>query len=297
GVLHIPKKVVDLGIQKLKSALVIQFLDSVPPLSPRVKPIDTSPKELPVWVTFKDVPPALVTHEGISWLATQIGTPINKFIRDGLDIKVCVVKNVEDEVPQSLTVVMDGGVQNSICVECREPIIYKRKGKGVYVLKAVPSKASVAGSDEGNSGSDPKPSHDGEGVPEVVHSEKDAGEGSNSSGNQPDAVEPSKQVSAEVIGTSAVALNSKATAALSPKSVSIDEGGTLVSDDDEVVYDESIVEPVQPQHPEVTKAPVRRVLGSEGVCKIGNPPFSEFLNSNKVLTPKGIINRPKTRRR
>ncbi|CAN1319923.1 hypothetical protein LINPERPRIM_LOCUS31474 [Linum perenne] len=32
GVLHIPKKAVDLGVQRLKSALVIQFLDSVPPL-------------------------------------------------------------------------------------------------------------------------------------------------------------------------------------------------------------------------------------------------------------------------
>ncbi|CAN1293420.1 hypothetical protein LINPERPRIM_LOCUS22021 [Linum perenne] len=277
--------------------------------TPGVQPIDTSPKELPVWVTFKDVPPALVTHEGISWPATQIGTPINKFIRDGLDIKVCVVKDVEDEVLQSLTIVMDGGVQNSICVECREPRTYKRKGKGVYVPKAAPSKASVAGSGEGNLGSDPKPSHDGEGVPEVVRSEKDAGGGSNSSGKLPVViepseqiaaeviVEPSKQVATEVIGTSAVVLTPKATAALSPKSVSIDEGGTLVSDDDEVVYDESNAEPVQPQHPEVTKAPVRRVLGSEGVCKIGNPPFSEFLNSNKVLTPKGIINRPKTRRR
>ncbi|CAN1318621.1 hypothetical protein LINPERPRIM_LOCUS30884 [Linum perenne] len=265
GVLHIPKKVVDLGVQRLKSALVIQFLDSVPPLAPGVKPIDTSPMELPVWVTFKDVPPALVTQEGISWLATQIGTPINKFIRDWLDIKVCVVKDVSDEVPQSLTVVMDGGEQNTICVDCREPRKYNRKGKGVYVPKNVPPKASVAGSGEGNSGSAPKPSHDGEEVPEEVHSEKDAGEGGSSSGSQPGEVESSQQVAAEVIGTSAVSLSPKATAALSPRSISIDEGGALVSDDDEVVYNETIDEPVQIPHPEVTKAPVRRVLESEGV--------------------------------
>ncbi|CAN1337663.1 hypothetical protein LINPERPRIM_LOCUS37689, partial [Linum perenne] len=296
GVLHIPKKVVDLGVQRLKSALVIQFLDSVPPLALGVKPIDTSPKELPVWVTFKDVPPALVTQEGISWLATQIGTPINKFIRDGLDIKVCVVKDVGDEVPQSLTVVMDGGEQNTICVECREPRKYNRKGKGVYVPKNVPPKASVAGSGEGTSDSAPKPSHDGEEVPEEVHSEKVAGEGGNSSGNQPGEVEYNQQVAAGVIGTT-VSLSPEAAAALSPKSVSIDEGGALVSDDDEVVYDETIAEPVQLPHPKVTKAPVRRVLGSEGVCKIGNPPFLEFLNGIKVLTPKGIINRPKTHRR
>ncbi|CAN1317114.1 hypothetical protein LINPERPRIM_LOCUS30318 [Linum perenne] len=352
GVLHIPKKVVDLGVQRLKSALVIQFLDSVPPLkvvrsvlnrlwgfegevvlsslpdglylvelpsvklcewvlarswhihhssmllrrwTHGIKPIDTSPKELPVWITFKDVPPALVTHEGISWLATQIGTPINKFIRDGLDIKVCVVKDVGDEVPQSLTVVMDGGEQNIIFVECREPRKYNRKGKGVYTPKIVPPKSSVAGSGEGTSGSDPKPSPDGEVVTVEAHPEKDAGEGGNSSGSQPGEIDPIQQVSVEETGATVI-LSPEVAAVFSPKSVSIDEGGTLVSDDDEEV-DENIDTQVQLPHPEVAKVPVRRVLGSEGVCKIGNPPFSEFLNSNKVMTPKGIINRPKTRRR
>ncbi|CAN1317113.1 hypothetical protein LINPERPRIM_LOCUS30318 [Linum perenne] len=295
GVLHIPKKVVDLGVQRLKSALVIQFLDSVPPLKVGIKPIDTSPKELPVWITFKDVPPALVTHEGISWLATQIGTPINKFIRDGLDIKVCVVKDVGDEVPQSLTVVMDGGEQNIIFVECREPRKYNRKGKGVYTPKIVPPKSSVAGSGEGTSGSDPKPSPDGEVVTVEAHPEKDAGEGGNSSGSQPGEIDPIQQVSVEETGATVI-LSPEVAAVFSPKSVSIDEGGTLVSDDDEEV-DENIDTQVQLPHPEVAKVPVRRVLGSEGVCKIGNPPFSEFLNSNKVMTPKGIINRPKTRRR
>ncbi|CAN1302335.1 hypothetical protein LINPERPRIM_LOCUS25407, partial [Linum perenne] len=55
-----------------------------------LKCIESSPQEVPVWVTFKRVPPTLVTTEGISWLASQIGQPINKFVRDGLDIKVCV---------------------------------------------------------------------------------------------------------------------------------------------------------------------------------------------------------------
>ncbi|CAN1339183.1 hypothetical protein LINPERPRIM_LOCUS38390 [Linum perenne] len=52
---------------------------------------------------------ALVTHEGISWLASQIGTPINKFVRDSLDIKVSVVKDVMEEIPFSLMVVLEGG--------------------------------------------------------------------------------------------------------------------------------------------------------------------------------------------
>ncbi|CAN1301042.1 hypothetical protein LINPERPRIM_LOCUS24786 [Linum perenne] len=86
-----------------------------------IKPVDTSPKELLVWLTFKAVPPAILTHEGISWLASQVGTPINKSVRDGLDIKVCVVKDVMKEIPSSLTVVLEGGEQSCISIESREP--------------------------------------------------------------------------------------------------------------------------------------------------------------------------------
>ncbi|CAN1291174.1 hypothetical protein LINPERPRIM_LOCUS21018 [Linum perenne] len=74
-----------------------------------IKPIDSSPKEVPAWVTFKKVPPALFTPEGVSWLASQIGQPINKFVRDGLDIKVCVIRNPSEQVTSSLGVVLAGG--------------------------------------------------------------------------------------------------------------------------------------------------------------------------------------------
>ncbi|CAN1338579.1 hypothetical protein LINPERPRIM_LOCUS38116 [Linum perenne] len=111
----------------------MKFFDNAPPLASRIKPIDTSPKELPIWLTFKAVLPTLVTHEGISWLGSQIGTPINKFIRDGLDVKVYVVKDVTEEIPRSLTVVLDGGEQRIIPIESREPRVYKRKEKAIYV--------------------------------------------------------------------------------------------------------------------------------------------------------------------
>ncbi|CAN1323838.1 hypothetical protein LINPERPRIM_LOCUS32868, partial [Linum perenne] len=60
-------------------------------------------------LTLKGVPPSLVTPEGVSWLASQVGTHINKFVRDGLDVKVCVIKDVMVEVQPSLTVILAGG--------------------------------------------------------------------------------------------------------------------------------------------------------------------------------------------
>ncbi|CAN1293628.1 hypothetical protein LINPERPRIM_LOCUS22102, partial [Linum perenne] len=48
--------------------------------------------KLPLWIVLKEVPPILTTPLGISWLASQIGQPINKYVRDGLDVKICVKK-------------------------------------------------------------------------------------------------------------------------------------------------------------------------------------------------------------
>ncbi|CAN1181084.1 hypothetical protein LINPERPRIM_LOCUS27246, partial [Linum perenne] len=36
---------------------------------------------------MKKVPPILLNPEGVSWLSSQIGRPINKYVRDGLDVK------------------------------------------------------------------------------------------------------------------------------------------------------------------------------------------------------------------
>ncbi|CAN1331278.1 hypothetical protein LINPERPRIM_LOCUS35261 [Linum perenne] len=91
GVLHIPKEIINLGVKKLQSAIVAQFVGTAPPLKMGIKPIESSTREAPVWITFKKVLSAVVTPEGISWLASQVGYPINKFVRDGLDIKVCVI--------------------------------------------------------------------------------------------------------------------------------------------------------------------------------------------------------------
>ncbi|CAN1217333.1 hypothetical protein LINPERPRIM_LOCUS981 [Linum perenne] len=50
--------------------------------------------------------PALITSRGVSWLASQIGQPINKFIRDSLDVKVCVIKDISEAILSSIEVMM-----------------------------------------------------------------------------------------------------------------------------------------------------------------------------------------------
>ncbi|CAN1254272.1 hypothetical protein LINPERPRIM_LOCUS8591, partial [Linum perenne] len=70
-------------------------------------------------IVFKAVPPDLVTPKGISWLASQVGQSINKFVRDGLDVKVCVIKDVDDDSKTSLEMVLTGGEQCTIAIEYR----------------------------------------------------------------------------------------------------------------------------------------------------------------------------------
>ncbi|CAN1336796.1 hypothetical protein LINPERPRIM_LOCUS37312 [Linum perenne] len=196
-----------------------------------IKPIDSSPKEAIVWLTFKGVPP-LITPKGGKLVASQVGTPINKFIRDGLDITVCVVRDVTEKVKDSLEVVLDGGEQCKIDIDCRELRVYKRKwggGGGGECGKLLLRQGS--------------PSHESwflvsvlhaiclnyvqvEGTPGCSHGETAGG----GMGNESKA---SLQVEDSLIQQTIVSL--------SHKSVRVEIDGVLVSDDEEVVYDETLV--------------------------------------------------------
>ncbi|CAN1293199.1 hypothetical protein LINPERPRIM_LOCUS21934 [Linum perenne] len=57
-----------------------------------IAPLDLSQECKPIWIRFEKIPPVLMTPKGISWLATQFGKPINKFVRYGLSVNVCVLK-------------------------------------------------------------------------------------------------------------------------------------------------------------------------------------------------------------
>ncbi|CAN1300961.1 hypothetical protein LINPERPRIM_LOCUS24756 [Linum perenne] len=94
---------------------------------------------------FKGVPLPLITPKGVSWLASQIETPVNKFIREGLDITVCVVRNIDEEVKSSLEVVLTGGEHSTIVIEYRKPRVYQRKGKEVWKVVAVAIPATSLG--------------------------------------------------------------------------------------------------------------------------------------------------------
>ncbi|CAN1291538.1 hypothetical protein LINPERPRIM_LOCUS21194 [Linum perenne] len=61
-----------------------------------IEPIDFSADKKPVWIELQGVPPELIYSEGISWLATQYGKPISKFVRDGLKVSVCVLRGEKD---------------------------------------------------------------------------------------------------------------------------------------------------------------------------------------------------------
>ncbi|CAN1318959.1 hypothetical protein LINPERPRIM_LOCUS31033 [Linum perenne] len=69
-----------------------------------IQPMDLTEKPAPVWITFEKVPPQLITVEGISWLASQLGKPVNRYIREGLTVKVCVYLN--SDVKDGLSIVL-----------------------------------------------------------------------------------------------------------------------------------------------------------------------------------------------
>ncbi|CAN1267951.1 hypothetical protein LINPERPRIM_LOCUS12977 [Linum perenne] len=58
-------------------------MGSPPPFRVFVAPLDLSEKPAPMWVSMENVPPQLITVEGVSWLGSQLGKPVNKFIREG----------------------------------------------------------------------------------------------------------------------------------------------------------------------------------------------------------------------
>ncbi|CAN1350271.1 hypothetical protein LINPERPRIM_LOCUS42106 [Linum perenne] len=80
----------------MKGALVGQFSGSAPPIQSDIEPIDFSADKKPVWIEMQGVPPELIYPEGISWLATQYGKPLSKFVRDGLKVSVCVLRGDKD---------------------------------------------------------------------------------------------------------------------------------------------------------------------------------------------------------
>ncbi|CAN1802353.1 hypothetical protein LINPERHAP1_LOCUS23334 [Linum perenne] len=64
------------------------------------------------------MPRMLITPQGISWLASQIGQPINKYVCDGLDIKICLIKNFSKAPVTSIEVLLLNDERCFIDVGC-----------------------------------------------------------------------------------------------------------------------------------------------------------------------------------
>ncbi|CAN1163358.1 hypothetical protein LINPERPRIM_LOCUS32618 [Linum perenne] len=351
GILHIPKEVVDLGVAKLRSAIVAQFLGEVPPVkvirgvlnrlwgyegeiilstlsvgfflvelpsvklcdwilarswhihhsamilrrwAPQITPIDFTQKEVPTWIVLKAVPPTLVTPKGISWLASQVGQPVSKFIRDELDVKVCIIRKVDEEVKPKLEVVLAGGEQCSIDVEYPEPRSYSWKTTHVGAVGKDAASQSFVYVPKGTSSGNATEPLVGEGAPENSPKEQNGG-GTGNGSKAPFGVE--------------VPLVQQATSSSIPKRVHETKDGVLVSDSED--NEEIEVEKAPEQRASVwkqaeaceqsvsasTSQGLNIVLGENGAQNLQKPTFVDFMNQSKLVSPKGVITRPKNRRR
>ncbi|CAN1216823.1 hypothetical protein LINPERPRIM_LOCUS782 [Linum perenne] len=242
---------------------------------PGIEPIDFTPKEISVWLTLKVVPPTLITPKGVSWLASQVGQPINKYIRDGLDVKVCVIKDLSAETRTSLDIVLAGGERRTVVIEYPEPRSYKNKYISVWIAKAKASvsQSLVFASNDSVSGNFEKLELCGEDATESSHSK------------------------------ATMQMDQQALSGLSPKYVRVETDGVLVSDD-EVVDEEFETEYNQTAQPENAETPsaayskgLTRVMGENGVHHIQKPSFVDFLGQGNMISLQGVTRRLRTRRR
>ncbi|CAN1301865.1 hypothetical protein LINPERPRIM_LOCUS25171 [Linum perenne] len=326
-----PKKVLEIGKKKLKSAAVAQFLGEVPParvirsmanrlwgfegevifseLSPGfflfefhsealcnwvlerswhihhsamvlrrwsygITPIDFSPKELPVWIVMKRVPPILINPEGVSWLATQVGRPINKFVRDGLDVKICVVKDVHEEVKSELVVELEDEQIVTIPIEVPQIRQYKSVGAKRWERAAVQPQVKVSMNDPSSSGNAPEQPKGKEGAPEPeVISLPGGGKGNASKPSLEGEDAPFQRKAGVQSGRSI----------LSP--MNTDKDGILVSDAES---SENENEVNAQEEADVQEASLKQVAPAK---------FRDLFAPGLIVSPKGIVTRNKHNRR
>ncbi|CAN1244762.1 hypothetical protein LINPERPRIM_LOCUS6233, partial [Linum perenne] len=72
-----------------------------------IQPVVFSENQYPEWIIFKNVPPDVISVEGVSWLCSLIGKPVKKFIREGLDVKVCIIRDKASICPETLALEME----------------------------------------------------------------------------------------------------------------------------------------------------------------------------------------------
>ncbi|CAN1261828.1 hypothetical protein LINPERPRIM_LOCUS11023, partial [Linum perenne] len=126
-------------------SLVDRGIFTIPPCSfaggrKGIKSLDFSAKSTPKWITLRKVPPDVISVEGISWISSMLGKPIKRFVRDGLDVKVCILRDKTVPCPEGIGLELEEG---EICpmeveqVKAREysgkmHSVWMPKGSGVH---------------------------------------------------------------------------------------------------------------------------------------------------------------------
>ncbi|CAN1338066.1 hypothetical protein LINPERPRIM_LOCUS41392 [Linum perenne] len=69
-----------------------------------IKPLNFAPEATPEWILLKKVPLVLITVEGISWISSKIGKPLNKYVREGVNVRVRVMRDQLQQCPEVIKV-------------------------------------------------------------------------------------------------------------------------------------------------------------------------------------------------
>ncbi|CAN0913401.1 hypothetical protein LINGRAHAP2_LOCUS27903 [Linum grandiflorum] len=75
---------------------------------PGIQKLELAPSQIPTWIRLVGVPPQLITNEGIGWLVSSLGQPLNKFVREGLVVKVCILMDATTRCPDVINISLDG---------------------------------------------------------------------------------------------------------------------------------------------------------------------------------------------
>ncbi|CAN1318376.1 hypothetical protein LINPERPRIM_LOCUS30794 [Linum perenne] len=251
---------------------------------------------LPTWIVLKEVPPTLITPKGISWLASKIGQPVNKFVRDGLVVKVFVGKDVSRAPLSNISVMLDDDEKVVVSVEYPEPRSYKKKVDMIWLErgKGVVSQPKIIVPVTCSSCNALEPLLSRERAPKPGSLEQVGG----GTGNGP-------KVSLQTEGTPV----QQDINVVCPNPVKVTEDGALLS---EYEVDEEMVAKSDPSLETVANIPstiVRPTLpspkqsndvivceGEGGKTSLHKLGFADFLIHSK-LSPKGVVHLTKTRRR
>ncbi|CAN1217095.1 hypothetical protein LINPERPRIM_LOCUS892 [Linum perenne] len=87
--------------------------------------------------------------KGISWISSKIGKPLNKFVREGTDVKVCLLRDRAIPCPDRVQVELEiDEVTDIMIVQFQARDYKKESGKRVWMVKEAAVKEPVEGAEK-----------------------------------------------------------------------------------------------------------------------------------------------------